>query len=87
VDVYGAQTKHAHWSVPQANKKYDVLPWAEESEIWGHKGMDDGLRDYQAAHDGKTGDRGSAVTAQKKYGAGAAGYGVNILGYFGYYQK
>ena len=49
----------------RTNPKFPVLPASMEAVTWGLKGVDDGLAEYKAAHDGKAGSLGSGLKANQ----------------------
>jgi hypothetical protein len=64
VSGYELKKRLSPGSVQRANKNYPVLAPSKESEAWGHRGVDDGLDEYKAAHGGKLGKFGSSAEAQ-----------------------
>ncbi len=49
----------------QTDPRFPVLPPDPAAVTWGLKGVDDGLSEYRAAHGGKTGSFGSAISANR----------------------
>jgi hypothetical protein len=51
----------------RTNPRFPVLPPSQESVRWGLKGVDNGLSDYKAAHNGQIGKIGSAIQANQDW--------------------
>jgi hypothetical protein len=51
----------------RTNQKFPVLPPSTESIGWGLKGMDDGMDDYRAEHNGNTGTPGAAIWVNREF--------------------